>query len=477
MVSKRCYISATEAIDKFRDGDLSPVELMQAVVDQAEKVQPTVNAFSHTFFDEAMEQAKQAELRYRDGTARPLEGIPVAIKDEVDHKGKPNTNGSLLLKDHVAEQSSVMVQRLLDAGAIVHARSAVPEFCLHSCTWSKLYGVTRNPWSPEHSAGGSSGGSGAALAAGMTTLATGSDIGGSIRVPASHNGVVGFKPPYGRIPDSPLWNLDAYCHNGPMARTVADAALFENVIAGPHESDHVSIYPKLVLPAKYEAIKGMKIAYTIDFGYREIDEDVRNNTLAAVERLRSLGAWVEEVDLNWSPKCDQAALAHLSFGAGNVVRKDLQAKGLAEKADQLTSYISAFFERADNTSMSDFLDGKATEAEMGRDIGKLFSEYDALVCPTLSTAEVKADWDPTITPLTINDKPAYGLLAEMCTHYFNILSRCPVLNVPSGRASNDVPTGLQIVGPTYRDEVPFRIASAYETTYQLFVGDEFPLFG
>ena len=160
--------------------------------------------------------------------------------------------------------------------------------------------MTRNPWNPKFSPGGSSGGSGAALAAGSTTLATGSDIGGSIRIPSSFCGVTGFKPPYGRVPEVPPFNLDHYCHEGPLARTVADCALLENVIAGPHPSDIVSLRPKLEIPEVLGSAAGLKIALSPDLGCYPVDANVAANTLAAADRLRDAGAQVDEVTLPWT---------------------------------------------------------------------------------------------------------------------------------------------------------------------------------
>lgn len=195
MENSLCYLTAEQALRCFRNRELSPVELMTAVINRTETVEPAINAFSFTYFEEALAAAQTAEKRYRDGTARPLEGIPLAVKDESYIEGQITTNGSLLLKDNVANSTSIIIQRLLDAGAIVHARTTTPEFSVAVFTWSKLWGVTRNPWNLAITPGGSSGGSAASLAAGTTTLATGSDIGGSIRVPASLCGLVGYKAP------------------------------------------------------------------------------------------------------------------------------------------------------------------------------------------------------------------------------------------------------------------------------------------
>ncbi len=294
------YLSATDALAKFRSKELSPVELLQAVIARAEVVEPVINAFAEPRFDEAMKAASEAEARYAAGElAGPLDGLPVAVKEEAPIAGQRNTLGSLPLRDVVATETAAFVQRIIDAGGIVHARTTTPEFSSAPVTWTKLWGVTRNPWNTAFSPGGSSGGSGASLAAGSTTLATGSDIGGSIRIPSSFCGVVGFKPPYGRVPEVPPFNLDHYCHEGPIARTVADCALLENVIAGPHPSDVASVRPKLEIPDKLDGVAGMRIALSVDLGCYNVDADVAANTLAAADRLRDAGATVIEVALPW----------------------------------------------------------------------------------------------------------------------------------------------------------------------------------
>ena len=275
-----CYLSATEALSRFRARTLSPVELIQAVIARAQKVEPRINAFPIKLYERALDQAKQAEARYMktDGRVRPLDGLPVAIKDEAYVKGERVTFGSLIYKDFVAEETNPSIERILKAGGIMHARSAAPEFSCAPWTHSRLWGITRTPWNLRYSCGGSSGGSGAGLAAGTTTLASGSDIGGSIRIPASMCGVVGFKPPFGRNPDTPPFNLDQYCHIGPMARTVADCALLQNVMAGPHPHDIVSLRPKLRIPAELGDIRGWRIALCVNPAQYDIEPDVVKNT-------------------------------------------------------------------------------------------------------------------------------------------------------------------------------------------------------
>jgi len=297
-----CYITADDAISAFKAKKISPIELVDAVIHQSEKVNNSVNAFTYTFFDEAREAAKIAEKRYfNNEVTGDLEGLPIGIKDESGIEGQPLSKGSLIYKDYIAEDTSPVNQRVLDAGAIVHARTATPEFSCAGFTWSRLWGITRNPWNNDYTSGGSSGGSSASLAAGTSTICTGSDIGGSIRIPASTCGLVGYKPPYGRNPEEAIFNLDFYCHTGPLARSVKDTIRLQNVMCGPSPKDIASLRPKLVLPYEYKPIKDWKIAYSPNLGCFEVDPEVEKNTLASLEVFKSLGATVEEVDLGWGP--------------------------------------------------------------------------------------------------------------------------------------------------------------------------------
>jgi amidase len=296
MPSDLCYLSAVDALAAFKARRLSPVELMRAVIERAEAVEPKINAFPIKRYEQALAEAKTAEARYMktDGRTRALEGLPTVIKDETTIKGWRSTFGSLVFKDNIDSYTAPPAERIMKAGAVIHARSAAPEFSCAPYTHSRLWGVTRTPWNLDYSPG-------ASLAAGSTTLANGSDIGGSIRIPASMSGVVGFKPPYGRNPDSSPFNLDHYNHAGPMARTVADSALLQNVLSGPHPGDIVSLRPKLRIPSELSGdLKGWRIAFSPTLDGFDVDPDVAKNTRAAVATFRDLGATVEEVEVGWN---------------------------------------------------------------------------------------------------------------------------------------------------------------------------------
>ena len=363
-----CYMPAHEALARFRDKSLSPVELTKALIARAESVQPALGAFTYTHFDEALDLARKAEAKYARGArVRALEGLPIGIKDENEIAGKPTSSGSLILKDHVATRTSVNNRRILAAGGIVLARTATPEFSASGICWSRLWGVTRNPWNREMSPGGSSGGSGAALAAGMVPLAMGSDIGGSIRIPASACGVVGYKPPYGRNPDDGPFNLDFFCHTGPMARTVRDAALLQNVVCGPDPSDIATLRPKLTLPLQGKSIKGWKIAYSPDLGAFQVDPEVRRNTEAALQVFRDLGATVTEVQIPWGPEVPEACIAYLVHIFGAFI-----AGMLEEHGDLMTPYVRQFAEMGATSTARDYVQALEVIAAAYRALAKKY---------------------------------------------------------------------------------------------------------
>ncbi|WP_067139555.1 amidase [Microtetraspora malaysiensis] len=454
------YLPATEALRLFRSRELSPVELMAAVIDRAEAVEPQVNALSERTFEEALLQAKQAERAYRDGSPRPLEGLPVAAKDEQPIAGRLATDGSLAYAGHVAEVTHPIIERIVAAGGIIHARTTTPEFCCAGFTHSKLWGITRNPWNLDYSPGGSSGGSGAALASGTAMLATGSDIGGSIRLPAANTGTVGFKPPYGRVPAMPPFNLDHYCHDGPMARTVADCALLQNTIVGPHPHDVVSLRPAVRIPDRLGDVTGMRVAYAPSLGDWEIEPEIAANTEAVADALREAGAIVEEVAVGLR-RADVMRAAFIHFGA---IFGPMVGRVAAEHGDLLNPYALAFAADAARAMEEPgaFLTGLEIEAAIYRPIGELLDRYDALICPTTGASGLRAGEEYVDTKLSVNGVELDHYLEYSLTTVFNIASRCPVLNVPSGRASNGVPTGVQIVGRGYDDATVFHVGTAVE---------------
>jgi amidase len=455
-----CYLGAAEALDLFRARKLSPVELMDAVIARAERVEPGINALCFRYFDEAREHSRRAEQAWAQGTAGILEGLPLAVKDEAAIAGKITTNGSLLLRDSVATETEISVRRLLNAGAIVHARTTTPELSCAFVTWSKLWGVTRNPWNPAVTPGGSTGGGAAALAAGTAQLATGTDIAGSIRMPAAMCGIVGFKPPYGRIPQHPPWNLDTYSHDGPMARSVADCALMQNVLCGPHPSDPASLWPKVRIPPEFENIRHWRIGFSTGLDIMDVDEDVRRETLRAVELFRGIGAKVDEVRLGWDRrKCEKTAMIHLSLIMGAYFHKHY---GAADQRGQLTSYVNHFLDASGEVSPGSIVAEMEYTNAMQASLGEIFRKYRVLIVPTVATTRIAADFDYSRDEVVVRGKRVNPFLGWTLTWPFNALSRCPVLSVPCGRADNGVPVGIQIIGRPYDDISVFQAGSAFE---------------
>lgn len=459
MSTDLCYLSATEALARFRDKSLSPVELLSALIARAEAIEPTVNALTFTFFDEAMDAAKRAETRYmgHGDAPRAMEGIPLGIKEEMAVTGQPVTGASLVYKDEIGDHDAPLAERMLAAGAIVHARTACPEFSCAAFTHSRLFGITRNPWNPFYDVGGSSGGAGASLASGTSTLAGGSDIGGSIRIPASCCGVVGFKPPYGRVPQDPPFNLDHYCHEGPLARTVADCALFENVIAGPHPNDAVSIRPTIEIPAELGDVRGWKIALCLRLGDWPLDPDVEANTRAVAEAFREAGATVEEIELPWRrDDLIATSMAHFAAIFGPYVQSVA-----AEHADLLTTYALDFARQTAENTMS-FYEGLDNEGRIYESLGRAMEAYRLLLCPTLALPALEAGRDYLDGGPFIDGVQQRDGYVHCMTIPFNICSRNPVMSVPSGLSSAGVPTGVQLVGRTFDDVSVFQAAAVLE---------------
>ncbi len=453
-----CYLSAGEALRLFRQRELSPVELTAAVIHRAEAIAETVNPFADCYFEEAIAQAKAAEATYGNNSARPrpLEGIPLAVKDSSPIKGRRATKGSLIDKDQIAEETDPAVGRLLQAGAVLLARATCPEFGWLFATHSRLWGVTRNPWRLDITPGGSSGGSAAALAAGATTLATGGDSTGSIRQPAGQSGIVGYKPPYGRIPLSAPIDFDPYLQVGPMTRTVADAGLMTNLMAGPDPFDHTALPPGPPVPQENAGIAGLRIAYSIDLGHHEVIDDVRRETLAALGALAGQGAAIEEVDLG-----DMSELVRLAHGAEEFLFAPDIVAALSDHPAEVSDYVAELAATAQSFTADDYRRSLSLAGEIWQNrLGPVFRDHDVLVCPSVACPEVPADnWQKD--EVMVNGRSLTDTDTAM-TVLFNLYSRCPALAVPSGMTDAGLPTGLQIVGRPHDDVTVFRTALALE---------------
>ncbi len=445
------HLSAVEATALFRSRDLSPGELLEAVVARTAATEPAVNAVTEQWLDDAREDARRSEQRFvRGEEVAPLEGIPLMLKDEQPVAGRLCEDGSMLEKGRIADVTHPIVDRIRAAGAVIHGRTTTPEFCCAPVTHSDLWGVTRNPWNLTVTPGGSSGGAGAVLAAGSTVLATGSDIGGSIRIPSSFCGVVGYKPPFGRVPGLPPFNSDTYCADGPMGRSVADVALLQNVIAGPWSGDQASLRQSAPVSADVTSLRNTRIALCLTLGDYAVDPVIAENTRTVAAALRSAGADVQEVTLPWqTQQVLDTAWAHFGAVMGPFIEQ--VAEGDPEMLQALMPYTRAF--AASAAGSFDYVAGLSAEADFYRPFGELMDGFDALVCPTMAVTGLDAEAACLDTQ---------QVFKTMMTLPFNVIGRVPVLAVPSGKAPNGVPTGVQIVGRTYDDATVFRVGAALE---------------
>ena len=458
------YITATEAIAAFKARTLSPVELMDAVIARIEAINDSLNAFTYTFFDRARDQARAAEAAYAKGAETgPLEGIPIVIKDLHAVAGEITTMGSKAFADHRPEKSAPTVERLLAAGAIMHARSTTPEFAHGPYCKSDLWGVSRNPWNTDMSPGGSTGGGAAAVATGMTVLADGTDAAGSIRNPCAQCGIFGFDPPFGRNPLDSSLPRESFLHYGPMTRTVADAALMQNVTAGPHLDDACSLRPKLEIPDELAPVKGWKVAVSMDLGYFNVDEGVQKAVREATQAFAELGCTLTDVDVGWD------------FGVLDA-QTTFQETLLAALAGDLyprwkyemDAMVRVGIERGLQLSAKRFYDINFVRGRMYQTLGPILEEHDILLCPVTALPGLPAVHDLLDTSLRINGKPlTYGNLpGDKWLHWqlsypFNMVPECPVAAVPAGFVDG-LPVGMQIVGRTYDDVAVFRAAADYE---------------
>ena len=441
----------------YADGSLTPRDYLEACLARLDEVASVVNAVGDVYADEARAAADESGRRWREGTARPLEGIPVGVKDEAGIAGKRSTYASLLYTDVVVEETEPLVQRLLDAGAIVHVRTLTPEFSIAFWTHSRLWGVTRNPWNPAYDVGGSSGGSAAALAAGITPLATGSDIGGSIRMPAACCGVVGYKPPHGRVPLSGIYGLDDWCHVGPLARTVADAALMNDIVAGPHPSDHNALPAMPAIGVPVGDVTGLRVAVSYDLGDWPVTDDVRRALRETAEALASAGAVVEEVDLVVERELVRRAsnAHHRSLMAADVAA---DIAGREDLVNDYTTYWLELVERTDDT----FVEGRRIETVITGRIEAVLAEHDVLLCPANAVPALEAGVDYSTTPFVLDGERYEPFHDLFLVEVFNIANRCPVLTVPAGRSVDGVPIGVQVVGRPYDERTTFEVGAAIE---------------
>lgn len=454
-----CFLSAIEQVELFRKRLLSPVEVLDAQVEQVGLVNDAVNAIAFEYFDEARVGARAAEEAYRKGTARPLEGLTIAIKDETNIAGQVTANGSLLLRDNVSTTTDPVAERIMGAGGLVSIRGTAPEFSMAGVCWSRLFGATSTPWSPGITAGGSSGGCAAAIAAGMATLGNATDNGGSIRIPAAFCGTVGVKASYGRIPEIAPYNADSYCHHGVLGRTVADAALMFNVVNGDHPVDPSCNAAPIRAEALPLPLRGVRISWSMNLGFFEIEPDIAARMTELVNCLADAGAIIEEVTLDWDDRVIRTAITHQQAYSDGKLRQKFAGE---EQSELLTSYVRYMFERTAVPSAKEIDDADRYAEFMRRSMNDVFDRYDLFLCPTTATTCVPANYDYSRDKMLIGGVEVHPAKGWFLTYPFNTLSEHPVISMPLGLTDNGVPASVQLVARSNDDAAAFTYASSLE---------------
>jgi aspartyl-tRNA(Asn)/glutamyl-tRNA(Gln) amidotransferase subunit A len=446
-------LTAVQLLDGYRKGEFGPVEATEQALERARRIQPEVNAFVRLTEEDALVRAREAQERWRRGEpAGLLDGVPVTVKDILLLRGHPTLRGSSTVPEQGSwTEDAPSVARLREHGAVFLGKTTTPEFGWKGVTDSPLSGITGNPHDPSRTAGGSSGGSAAAVALGAGPLSLGTDGGGSIRIPAGFCGIFGLKPTYGRVPLYPASAYGTLSHVGPMTRDAADAALLLDVIGVPDPRDWSALPPA---PGSFTeglagGVRGLRVAYSPSLGGQvAVDPQVAAAVRRAVARLAELGAYVEETDPDFSDPVEAYHTLWFS-GAARVTerfspyKRQLMDPGLREICVQGARY-----------SALDYLAAVDVRMDLGRRMGRFHEAYDLLVTPTLPVTAFEAGEE---VPTGSAHRRWTGWTPF--TYPFN-LTQQPAATVPVGTDGAGLPVGMQLVAARHRDDLVLRAAHA-----------------
>lgn len=445
-------LSAAELIESYGAGRFSPVDALEAVLVQLDRLEPELNAFCLVDREGARARAEASAARWKSGEPKGLlDGVPVSVKDIILTAGWPTLRGSRTINaDQPWTEDGPAVARLREHGAVLFGKTTTPEFAFKGVTDSALTGITRNPWNTKLTPGGSSGGASASVAAGISPLALATDAGGSVRIPASFAGVFGHKPSGGRVamyPPTPYATLAGF---GPISRTVCDAALMMSVIAQPDLRDweaDPSPPPRYDLELEAADPKEWRIAFSPTLGYVDVQPEVLAIVENAVETFRRLGAQVDVVDHVIDDPW--ATLASYKRGLTAYAFRTIPASQYSKMDPALVAEI----EESQGASLEEHLTAQMERAALARRMADLHQTYQLLLTPTLATPPFEVGRN---APEGYDGRSWYGF-----TFPFN-LTRQPAASVPCGVTSNGLPVGLQIVGPARNDLVVLQAARAFE---------------
>jgi aspartyl-tRNA(Asn)/glutamyl-tRNA(Gln) amidotransferase subunit A len=452
-----CYLPALELSTAIRSKQLSPVEVVDAVLARIEQLNPRLNAYCTVTAAAARAAAKEAEAAVMRGEAvGPLHGIPVSIKDLVVTQGVRTTHGSKLYEHFIPDADAPVVERLKRAGAIVLGKTNTPAFGHKAITDNLIFGPSCNPWSLEHTPGGSSGGAAAAVAAGLGPLAVGTDAGGSIRIPSSCCATFGLKPTLGLVPMAPIYEgLETISHTGPMTRTVRDAALMLNSMAGVDARDFLSVpaVERDYLTGLDAGIRGLRVAWSPDWGYAPVDPEVRQLAEAAARRFTELGCQVEEAHPGFADPADTYQILSTASRASRLADRWPAERDLVDPS------LAVQIEAGQRWSAVDFVKASHVRRTLNDTFVRFFSRYDLLLTPTMAAPppplHVEAHAEIAGRQVT-----RLGWLAF--TFPLSLIGY-PAASVPCGRTRTGLPVGLQIAGPRLADALVLRAAAAFET--------------
>jgi aspartyl-tRNA(Asn)/glutamyl-tRNA(Gln) amidotransferase subunit A len=455
------WLGAAELVAAYRKRALSPVEVTRVVLERIDALNPTLNAFCLVDHDAALRDAQASEARWAKGQpVGPLDGVPTSIKDLILTRGWPTLRGSRTVdRSQPWQDDAPATARLREAGAVLLGKTTTPEFGWRGSTDSPLTGITRNPWDPSKTPGGSSGGAVAAVAAGLGPLSVGTDGGGSVRIPAAFTGTIGIKAHYGRVPAWPLSPMGNVAHVGPQTRTVADAALMLDVLARPDHRDWTA------MPAREGSwfdelasdVKGLRIAYSPRLGYVPyVDPEIEAAVAQAARVFESLGAHVEAAD----PGIDDSGPIFATHWFTHA--RQLLGRLPADKMALLDPGLRESVEYAARYSLQDYLDAQAARGALAIRMREFSRRFDLLLTP--ATAVQPFDVGLVMPEPPAGVTPATGTDWTWWTPFsypFN-LTQQPALVMGCGFSKSGLPLALQLVAPNHREDLCFTAARAYE---------------
>ncbi|MFD8568192.1 amidase [Streptomyces sp. NPDC059639] len=451
MTAELTGLTAQDLLDGYRKGEFSPVDATRAVLARIEETEPGLNAFVRVDAEGALAAARESAERWRRGEPSGLvDGVPVTVKDILLQRGAPTLKGSKTTRAEGSwAEDAPSVARLREHGAVFVGKTTTPEFGWKGVTDSPLSGVTRNPYDTSRTAGGSSGGSAAAVAVGAGPLSLGTDGGGSVRIPAAFCGIFGLKPTYGRVPLYPASAFGTLAHVGPMTRTAADAALLMDVISGPDPRDWSGLGPAdgSFREGIQGGVRGLRVAFSPSLGGQvAVRAPVAAAVRSAVERLAGLGAYVEETDPDFTDPVE--AFHTLWFSGAARVTQRLSAA----QRELLDPGLREICAQGARFSALDYLAAVDVRMELGRRMGVFHSAYDVLVTPSLPVTAFAAGVE---VPVRSGLRRWTGWTPF--TYPFN-LTQQPAATVPVGVDGDGLPVGLQVVGARHQDALVLRVA-------------------